>query len=40
VDREFDIVNRERAHALLHQIDQALMRWPGKSEQAVKWNSA
>jgi DnaK suppressor protein len=26
VDREFDIVNRERAHALLHQIDQALTR--------------
>ncbi len=26
VDREFDIVNRERAHALLHQIDQALVR--------------
>jgi DnaK suppressor protein len=26
VDREFDIVNRERAHALLHQIDEALSR--------------
>jgi len=26
VDREFDIVNRERTHALLHQIDQALTR--------------
>jgi DnaK suppressor protein len=26
VDREFDIVNRERAQALLHQIDQALTR--------------
>ena len=26
VDREFDVVNRERAHALLHQIDRALTR--------------
>jgi DnaK suppressor protein len=25
-DREFGIVNRERAHALLHQIEQALAR--------------
>src|SRR3954451_12522671 len=25
-DREFDIVNRERAHALLRQVDQALTR--------------
>jgi DnaK suppressor protein len=26
VDREFDIVNRGRAHALLHQVDRALAR--------------
>lgn len=26
VDREFGIVNRERAHSLLHQIEQALAR--------------
>jgi DnaK suppressor protein len=26
VDRDFDVINRERAHALLHQIDRALAR--------------
>jgi DnaK suppressor protein len=26
VDRDFDVVNRQRAHALLHQIDRAAAR--------------
>jgi DnaK suppressor protein len=26
VDRDFDAINRQRAHALLHQIDRALAR--------------